>query len=278
MKRMLRLPALVVPAIAIAAIALAAVAYAENIDPNNDQSQYAWGESVGWINFEPSFGPGVTVSPTKVTGYAWGESIGWISMHCDNTTYCGTVNYGITNNGYGDLSGYAWSESKGWISFSCANTSSCGTVDYGVSIDTATGEFEGFAFGESIGWINFNCSNNSTCGTVPFKVQASAVAVTDSDGDGCSDVEEAQTAVGSETLGGRRNPNLQWDFYDVNGSKKVDSADIGLVRSKFNQNFPAYDRSPGAQTWAPGPPNGIVNGIDVGLVRASFNHSCTAAP
>ena len=76
------------------------------------------------------------------------------------------------------------------------------------------------------------------------------------------------------------NPANQpiFEYYDINGTKKVDSADIGLVRSKFNQDYPPYDRSPGAATWAPGPPNGIVNGIDIGLVRGSFNHSCTAAP
>ena len=38
-------------------------AYAENIDPNNDSSQYAWGENVGWLNLEPDGdgGPGVEV-------------------------------------------------------------------------------------------------------------------------------------------------------------------------------------------------------------------------
>ena len=38
----------------MAIAALATVAYAENIDPNEDGSQYAYGENVGWVNFEPS--------------------------------------------------------------------------------------------------------------------------------------------------------------------------------------------------------------------------------
>ena len=29
-------------------------ASAENIDPYDDGSQYAYGENVGWLNFEPS--------------------------------------------------------------------------------------------------------------------------------------------------------------------------------------------------------------------------------
>ncbi len=28
--------------------------FAENIDPYEDGSQYAYGENVGWLNFEPS--------------------------------------------------------------------------------------------------------------------------------------------------------------------------------------------------------------------------------
>lgn len=128
-----------------------AVYAAENIDPDNDDSQYAYGENVGWLNAEPlgDGGPGVEVTDTALTGYMWCENIGWINLS--------PVNYGgVFNDGSGNLSGYAWSENGGWISFSCENTDSCDTAaDYGVTIDTATGEFSGFAWGENIGWINF---------------------------------------------------------------------------------------------------------------------------
>ena len=52
--------------------------YAENIDPYNDGSQYAYGENVGWQNFEPNTGDGVQVASDKLTGYVWAENIGWI--------------------------------------------------------------------------------------------------------------------------------------------------------------------------------------------------------
>jgi hypothetical protein len=129
--------------------------YAENIDPNDDGSQYAYGENIGWLNFEPSEGDGAHVSQTQLTGYVWAENIGWVSLSCENTGSCGTVNYGVTNDGAGNLAGYAWAENVGWISFSCENTASCGTVNYGVTID-ADGEFAGYAWAENIGWINFD--------------------------------------------------------------------------------------------------------------------------
>ena len=84
--------------------------------------------------------------------------------------------------------------------------------------------------------------------------------------------------------GGMRDPQNPWDFYDVNGSQRVDAVDINLVRTRFNGSGPTppedmpYDRSIGAHPWAPGPPDNVINAIDVNGVRASFNHSCEAPP
>jgi hypothetical protein len=122
--------------------------HAENIDPYEDDSQYAYGENVGWLNFEPSEGNGVHVSEAQLTGYVWAENIGWMSLSCENTSSCGTVDYGVTNDGAGNLAGYAWAENVGWISFSCENTVSCGAVDYGVTIDADDGELHGYAWGD----------------------------------------------------------------------------------------------------------------------------------
>ena len=147
----------------------ASLLYAENIDPYNDEMQYAYGENVGWLNYEPNTGDGVQVTSDKLTGFVWAENIGWISMSCENTSSCGTVSYGVTNDGSGNLGGYAWAENAGWISFSCNNTSSCKTVDYGITID-ADGNFTGWAWGENVGWINFNSADLYGYGVLACKV------------------------------------------------------------------------------------------------------------
>lgn len=121
----------------------------ENIDSSDDGSQYAYGENIGWLNFEPIKGPGVTVTDTDVTGFVWAENIGWVNLS--------PIDHGgVTNDLSGNLGGYAWGENVGWINFSCENTDSCGSVDYGVTIDPGTGEFGGKAWGENIGWTNFS--------------------------------------------------------------------------------------------------------------------------
>ena len=76
---------------------------AENIDPNDDDSQRAYAENVGWINAEPSGdgGPGIQVDDFELTGWMWGENIGWISLSCQNTASCGTTAYSVINDGVG---------------------------------------------------------------------------------------------------------------------------------------------------------------------------------
>jgi hypothetical protein len=147
---------------------MAALAMAENVDPDADGSQYAWAENVGWINAEPQGdgGSGVDVTDLALTGWMWGENIGWISLSCQNTSSCGTVDYGVGNDGDGKLTGFAWAENAGWISFSCETTSSCGTAAYGVTIDPFTGEFSGEAWAENLGWIRFASS-----GANPFRMK-----------------------------------------------------------------------------------------------------------
>ena len=54
MRKRIRSAILLAAALALLAVLGAVVAFAENIDPGGDESQYAWGENVGWLNAEPS--------------------------------------------------------------------------------------------------------------------------------------------------------------------------------------------------------------------------------
>jgi YD repeat-containing protein len=158
----------------------------ENIDPDNDGSQYAWGENIGWLNFEPGGdgGPGVEVWDGGLSGFMWGENVGWIRLEPSTG--------GVVNDGDGNLSGLAWGENIGWINFAPEGG--------GVSIDPCTGEFSGLAWGEDVGWINFGphhssartswiedsdrdgvCDFDDNCPSVPNSDQ------TDSDSDGIGD-------------------------------------------------------------------------------------------
>lgn len=142
--------------LALSLVFTCALTQAENIDPYNDGSKYAYGENVGWLNFEPEQGPGVQVSAAKLEGFVWAENIGWINLA--PSTYGGVV-----KDVSGSLSGYAWGENVGWINF--------GPTHGGVGIDPL-GNLEGWAWGENIGWIRFDS-------TRAYNVQACVVILED---------------------------------------------------------------------------------------------------
>jgi len=143
-------------------LALAGAAYAAgSIDATN---KWVWGSNVGWINFNPSHGGGVTVYNDHLEGYIWAENVGWIRLGtCTGgsaCTYANTTatNYGVNNNSKGQLSGYAWGANIGWINFKPTHG--------GVTINPTTGVFDGYAWAENVGWIHFRNTGANAYGVV----------------------------------------------------------------------------------------------------------------
>ncbi len=145
-------------ALLLALLAVGVAYAAANIDGTN---KWAYGTNIGWLNFAPSHGGGVTVYTDHLEGYVWAENIGWIRLNSDGTPpYANdsASNYGVNyNNTTGELSGYAWGTNIGWINFNPTHG--------GVTINTTTGDFDGYAWGENVGWIHFK----NTSGTA-YKV------------------------------------------------------------------------------------------------------------
>jgi hypothetical protein len=129
---------------------------------------------------------------------------------------------------------------------------------------------------------------------------------TDSDSDGCRDVDEQQTVVGTQLAGGRRDPLTYWDFYDTpigtfpdlvkDGA--VTGTDFFAVLARFNSTgdpsadplaappaapayHPTYDHTgasipPSDDAWDVGPPDGAIAGTDFFAVLTNFGHVCVA--
>jgi hypothetical protein len=154
------------------------IVFPGNMDPHGRGEHYAWSENLGWINLRPSYGPGVEVTDTSVTGLAWSENAGWIRF--DPAT-----GGGVQNDGVGRLSGHAWTENVGWIDFA--------PTGGGVAIDPITGEWSGDAWGENVGWIRFR-STAATSFVVSTGWQSSA----DLDGDGLD--AEGEREAGTDPL------------------------------------------------------------------------------
>jgi subtilisin family serine protease len=119
----------------------------------------------------------------------------------------------------------------------------------------------------------------------------------DTDNDGCSDLEENGP---DETLGGRRDPNNFWDFYDPTRDGIVDFFDfLALLRRYGTMGDPsgfdpdaaepttgeywaAVDRGgttvEGGDPWDELPPDGEVDFFDFLSLLRQYGHDCTAPP
>lgn len=131
----------------------------------------------------------------------------------------------------------------------------------------------------------------------------------DDDNDGCTDAQE----LGSDpALGGQRDPDNFWDFFDVPAGagltrdRDVTAEDVFGVVGRFGatdtgpgdfdrnsdpfsmpnervaeehrSNYhPAYDRGPrvGTNAWNLGPADGAVAALEIFAVIGQFGHSCS---
>ena len=133
---------------------------------------WAWNDIIGWIDFYNT--STTVVTSTKIEGYA-SSSVGDVSFDCATTRVgdiCGQSNYGVTNDGAGNLSGWGWNDQYGWISFDCNNNNSCGSSNYRAYIDSG-GIFRNYAWNDVAGWFSLNCSDPNICGTSNYKVVTS---------------------------------------------------------------------------------------------------------
>ena len=101
-------------------------------------------------------------------------------------------------------------------------------------------------------------------------------AFVDTDGDGCTDLQEWGY---DETAGGQRDPDNPWDFYDTNGDGVIDVPnDILGVILAFSGYDVIYDRGPsaGPDPWNMTAPDGVIDlPNDILGVIFQFGHTCS---
>jgi len=125
-------------------------------------------------------------------------------------------------------------------------------------------------------------TGNTATGQQVFYDNAVACTAGDSDGDGCPDLKEQQTAIGSQTSGGRRDYLNPWDYFNPShdGQNRID--DVLLVASHYGKNTgdagysSDYDRTYiGPNSWNLGAPNGQIRIDDILDSVRQYNHDCS---
>jgi len=166
-------------------LALCPVTLAPGASTIDSTSKFAYSANAGWINLrhdQPSSPNGVVFGEFFLSGHAYGANFGWMDFG-DGTPANGiqyqnnsATDYGVNHDGLGNLSGFAYGANIGWINFGWTNTSDPNRP----RVNLLTGAFSGFAYGANVGWINLGTGNLTT----------TAMAITDTDGDGIADAWE----------------------------------------------------------------------------------------
>jgi hypothetical protein len=130
---------------------LAALHAGTSIDAVN---RYAYGGNVGWIDWAADINNGAVLGNYVCSGYLYAANVGWINMGSGspaNGIYYQNLSagdFGINNDGLGNLSGYAWGANIGWITFE---------QTYGKpKINLLTGVLSGYAWSSNCGWISLS--------------------------------------------------------------------------------------------------------------------------
>ena len=179
------------------------------IDPT---LSYAWSANLGWTNWRPSSGQGASIGEYVCSGYVYGGNVGWINLgngapangiqYQNNSGADWGVNYSPgAAPGVATLRGYAYGANIGWINFEAVGNP---------SVNMSTGQLYGYAYSANCGWINLGNSTTYVVKTnsiapgadtngngiadawelIHFGNLTTATAVSDSDGDGVSDLRE----------------------------------------------------------------------------------------
>lgn len=120
----------------------------------SEKQRYAWGENNGWIDFNPGRA-GLKIGSNVLAGWIFIKKLGWVHLGDgsprDGYRYSNNDrrDYGVNNDGEGDLFGWGWGENIGWINFDKVRIN-------------REGVFSGSANSPKIGLITFNSTGPVT--------------------------------------------------------------------------------------------------------------------
>ncbi|HZU29874.1 MAG TPA: hypothetical protein VFB79_02090, partial [Candidatus Angelobacter sp.] len=121
------------------------------IDPVN---RYAYGANIGWMDFYADGTNGAVIGDYVCSGYIYAANVDWINLGSGSPANGiqyqnnSATDFGVNQDGLGNLTGYAWGANIGWINFE---------QTYGKpKINLLTGQLSGYAWSANCGWISLN--------------------------------------------------------------------------------------------------------------------------
>jgi hypothetical protein len=124
---------------------------ATTIDPVN---KYAYGSNIGWMDWSGGDGEtasGVVIGAYVCSGYIYSANVGWINLGNGSPTNgiyyqnLSTNDFGVNQDGLGNLRGYAYRANIGWVNFESTGAP---------AVNMVTGAMSGYVWSANCGWIS----------------------------------------------------------------------------------------------------------------------------
>jgi hypothetical protein len=146
----------------------------------NGGDRESYGANAGWIDFRGNTNAGAVIGEFVCSGYLYGANVGWINLG-SNAPANGiqyqnnsATDYGVNNDGLGNLRGFAWGANIGWVNFESNGVP---------KVNLSNGALSGSIYSANSGWISLsNAFAHVTTDTIP--------GGTDSNGNGLPDAWE----------------------------------------------------------------------------------------
>jgi len=116
-------------------------------------NSFAWGANIGWLNCRGDTANGAVVGEYVCAGYIYSANVGWINLGSGTPTNgiyyqnLSTNDFGVNQDGLGNLRGYAWGANIGWVNFEATGAP---------AVDLYTGKLSGYAWSANCGWISLS--------------------------------------------------------------------------------------------------------------------------
>jgi hypothetical protein len=146
----------------------------------NNGNQFGWGANIGWVNWRGDTNNGAVIGEYVCSGDIYAANVGWINLGngapLNGIQYqnASANDFGVNQDGVGNLRGYAYAANVGWISFENQGAP---------RVDLQSGQLTGWIYSANCGWIGL-----SNAWAV---VQTDTIAAgVDADGNGLPDAWE----------------------------------------------------------------------------------------
>ena len=116
-------------------------------------NHYAYGANVGWMDWVGDTNNGAVIGDYVCSGYIYSANVGWINLGNGaptNGIYYQNLSandFGVNQDGLGNLRGYAYGANIGWINFE---------TNGAPKVDLLSGHLSGYVWSANCGWINLS--------------------------------------------------------------------------------------------------------------------------